>query len=262
MQFDPPLIRGRLLRRYKRFLADVTLETGETVTSHVANPGAMTGLDTPGAEVWLSHHDNPKRKLAHSWELVRVGSGLVGVNAGRPNALVAEALAAGRIPELQGYSHIRREVTVGGSRLDFVLDHTAENTPSPAACYLEVKNVHLKRRRPAEFPDAVTKRGARHLAELAELAVAGRRAVLLYVVQRTDCDSFRVAADIDPDYAAAFAAARRQGVEALCYNCHITEDGIAVDAPLPIDDPFPDPVSKGRQSKAGMQAPMTPLETQ
>lgn len=235
MRFASPLIRGRLVRRYKRFLADITLDTGETITAHVANPGAMTGLDAPGAEVWLSHHDDPKRKLAYSWELVRVETGLVGVNAGRPNALVAEALEAGRIPELTGYSHIRREVTVGESRLDFVLDDRPSGAPSPEACYLEIKNVHLRRTGPAEFPDAVTKRGARHLAELAALGQSGRRAVILYVVQRMDCETFRLAGDIDPAYAAAFHDAVAKGVEALCYRCHITEDGIVIDAPMTMD---------------------------
>lgn len=235
MRFPKPLIRGRLIRRYKRFLADVELESGETVVAHCANPGSMLGLKDPGSDVWLSHHDDPRRKLSYSWELLRVGDTLVGINTALPNRLVAEALDNGVIEELQDYAHIRREVPVGGSRLDFVLDRAHEFSPSEDACYLEVKNVHLKRAEAAEFPDSVTRRGARHLAELAALAKAGKRAVMLFVVQRQDCPSFRLARDIDPAYAEAFEAALAQGVDALCYRCHIDTDQILVKNAIPIE---------------------------
>jgi sugar fermentation stimulation protein A len=230
MKFSPPLARGRLVRRYKRFLADVTLATGETITAHVANPGAMTGLADPGLEIWLSKSDNPKRKLAWSWELARVGRHLVGINAGLPNRLVEEALGLGIIPELSGYAGLRREVRYGtNSRVDFVLSDGSRKD-----CYVEVKNVHLKRGPLAAFPDSVTARGTRHLQELARMAAAGCRAVMLYVVQRADCNAFTIAGDIDPAYAEALAQARRQGVEMLCYTCAIRTTGIRLVKPLRI----------------------------
>jgi sugar fermentation stimulation protein A len=230
MKFSPPLARGRLVRRYKRFLADVTLATGETITAHVANPGAMTGLADPGLEIWLSKSDNPKRKLAWSWELARVGRHLVGINAGLPNRLVEEALGLGIIPELSGYAGLRREVRYGtNSRVDFVLSDGSRED-----CYVEVKNVHLKRGPLAAFPDSVTARGTRHLQELARMAAAGCRAVMLYVVQRADCNAFTIAGDIDPAYAEALAQARRQGVEMLCYTCAIRTTGIRLVKPLRI----------------------------
>jgi sugar fermentation stimulation protein A len=236
MRFPAPLIPATLVRRYKRFLADVTLPSGETVTAHVANPGAMTGLAAPGAKVWLSRSDNPKRKLAWSWELVEVdfggGAELVGVNTAHPNALAAEALAAGLIPELAGYAAARREVRYGrNSRVDFLLED-----PARPACYVEVKNVHLMRRQGhAEFPDAVTARGAKHLDELAAMVAAGHRAVMLFLIQIGSAERFGLAADIDPTYARAFARARAAGVEALAYCCVITTEGIAFARAVDID---------------------------
>lgn len=233
MQFPEPLIPGRLERRYKRFLSDIRLEDGAQAVAHCANPGSMLGLATPGARVWLSPSDNPKRKLRWSWELVEVpsedGDTLVGINTGRANALVAEALAAGRIPELAGYHGLRREVRYGtGSRVDFLLE-------GDTACYLEIKSVTLKRRPGlAEFPDAVTARGKRHLAELAAMVQEGHRAVLLFLAQRGDCERVAVAEDIDPAYAGAFAEARAAGVEILCYNCSLTPAGIEVERRLAV----------------------------
>ena len=230
MEFPDPLVPGRLIARYKRFLADVELTDGGAVVAHVANPGAMTGLAEPGMEVWLAPAHNPARKLRWSWELVRAGGGLVGVNTARPNALAAEAIADGTPPELAGYAAMRREVRYGrNSRIDLLLEDSARGS-----CYVEVKNVHLKRGPAAAFPDAATKRGAKHMAELAAVAQAGGRAAVLYIVQRADCREFRVARDIDPDYGAAFDAARAAGVEALCRACRVTTRGIALDAPLPI----------------------------
>lgn len=232
MRFPTPLLRGRLVRRYKRFLSDVILDSGEEVIAHCANPGAMTGLMEPGAEVWLSESRNPARKLRYSWELVRVGDGLVGINTGLPNAIVAEAIAAGGVPALAGYESIRREVKYGvNSRIDLLL----EDAQRPK-CHVEVKNVHLRRVEDAEFPDCVTLRGAKHLRELASVARDGGRAVLFYLVQRTDCQRMAVAADIDPGYAAAFREAREQGVEVLCYACRLSTDSIELDRPLVVAD--------------------------
>jgi len=235
MRFASPLMPATLIRRYKRFLADVALPGGEEMTVHVANPGAMTGLAAPGATVWLSRSDKPGRKLPYSWELVEVdlGSGpeLVGVNTAHPNPLVGAAIAAGAIPELAGYPALRREVKYGrNSRVDFLLE--ADGKPP---CYVEVKNVHLMRRRGlAEFPDSVTARGAKHLDELGAVVAAGARAVMLYLIQIGSADRLAFARDIDPRYGAAFDRARSVGVEAIAYRCVISAEGIAVAGPVPV----------------------------
>jgi sugar fermentation stimulation protein A len=231
MNLKSPLLRGRFIRRYKRFFADVALDGGETVTAHCPNPGSMLGLAIPDAEAFVSLSDNPKRRLAHTLELVRVNGALVGINTIHPNRIVAEALDGGRLPTLAGYQTIRREVPYGEkSRIDFLLEHETR-----APCYLEVKSVTLSRKSGlAEFPDCVTARGARHLAELAAMAEAGHRAVILFLVQRADCAHFRLAADLDPGYAAVFARAVAMGVEALCYACRVEPEAIALDKPLPI----------------------------
>ena len=235
MRFSAPLMPATLVRRYKRFLADVVLPSGETITVHCANPGAMTGLNVPGARVWLSKSANAARKLPHSWELIEVDLGagveLVGINTGHPNALAGEAIAAGLIPEFAGYATARREVRYGeSSRVDFLL----EGPPRPA-CYVEIKNVHLMRERGlAEFPDAVTRRGARHLAELAAMVAAGHRAVMLFLIQIGSAQCFKLARDIDPAYGQAYDAARRAGVEVIAYRCVISRDGIEVAQPVAI----------------------------
>lgn len=231
MDFPRPLVPARLVRRYKRFLADVELADGRIVTVHCPNPGAMLGLDMPGAEIWLSPAASPTRKLPYTWELVRVGDGLVGINTGHPNALAEEAIRRNHIRELAGYERLRREVNYGvNSRIDLLCERDGA-----AACYVEVKNVHLKRSDAAEFPDCVTARGTKHLGELAAMVEAGYRAVMLYIVQRADCRRFAIAADIDPAYAAGLKQAMRAGVEAICYSCRIDVTGISVIEPLPID---------------------------
>jgi sugar fermentation stimulation protein A len=235
MRFPTPLIPAILVRRYKRFLADVVLPSGEQITVHVANPGAMTGLMAPGARIWLSRSNNPKRKLAHSWELVEVDLGagleLAGINTAYPNLLVAEALALGAIPELAGYGSVRREVKYGkNSRIDLLLEAAGR-----APCYVEVKNVHLMRQPGlAEFPDCVTARGAKHLDELAAMVAAGARAVMLYVIQIGSADRFALADDIDAAYAAAFDRARARGVEAIAWRCALTPEAITVATAVPI----------------------------
>jgi len=225
MRFSVPLVSGRLVRRYKRFLADCRLDSGEEVTAHVANSGSMLGLATPGARVYLARSADPKRKLAWSWQLVEADGALVGIDTGLSNRIVAEAIAEGRIPALAGYRTLRREVPYGArSRVDMLLE--GEGRPP---CYVEVKSVTLSRRPGiAEFPDAVTARGARHLAELAAMVGAGARAVLLYLVQRGDCRLFEIAADIDSAYAAAALAARAAGVEMLVVRAEVSPAGIEI----------------------------------
>lgn len=234
MKLSQPMQRGTLLRRYKRFLADVLLDTGEEITAHCANPGAMLGLDMPGLPVYLSKSDNPKRKLAYSLELVRLPTGLVGINTNLPNKLVAEALAEKRIESLAHYENVNAEVKYGEkSRVDFLL-----TSPGEPDCYLEIKNVHLSRRESlAEFPDCKTARGARHLNELANMVECGHRAMNLFIVQRTDCTEFALASDIDPAYAAAAASAQSRGVEIACYTCSVTEFDISIADALPIIAP-------------------------
>jgi sugar fermentation stimulation protein A len=240
MRFAAELIPATLKRRYKRFLADVELADGSLITVHVANPGAMLGLQAPGATVWLSKSPSATRKLPYSWELIEAdfgaGTELVGVNTMHPNAIVAEALAEQVIPELSGYASIRREVKYGdgqfgkASRVDFLLED-----PARPPCYLEVKNVHMMRRPGlAEFPDAVTARGARHLDELAAMAGSGARAVMLFVIQIGSSRGFSLARDIDPAYGRAFDRARAAGVEALAYTCRLSHDGARLAAPVPI----------------------------
>lgn len=231
MLFPQPLVKARLIKRYKRFLADVILDhSGEETTAHVANSGAMLGLNAPGIEVWLSAAQNPARKLRWSWELARIDGHLVGINTQWPNHLAEEAIRAGVIPELTGYDSLRREVKYGrNSRIDLLLEGAGR-----PKCYVEVKNVHLKRGPAAEFPDAVTVRGAKHLQELSDMVAEGHRAVMLYLVQRGDCDRFSIAADIDPTYSAALKAAREKGVEVVCHSCDITLEGLAVGSSLPL----------------------------
>jgi sugar fermentation stimulation protein A len=237
MRFDSNLIPATLARRYKRFLADVVLDSGDVTTVHVANPGAMTGLDRPLSRVWLSDSRNPLRKYPYSWELVETDLGggpeLIGVNTGQPHQLVAEAIEAGLILELRDYPSVRREVKYGeNSRIDFLLDG-----PVRRPCYLEVKNVHLMRKPGlAEFPDSVTERGAKHLRELAAMRGSGARAVLLFVIQIASADRFAVARDIDPAYAVAFDRARAGGVEMLAWRCNVNLDGIEIAASVPIVD--------------------------
>ena len=229
MRFATPLIEGRLVRSYKRFLADVAFADGRVETVHCPNPGAMTGLAIPDGRVFVSRSPNLKRKLPLTLELVEADGVLVGINTAHPNGLVAEAIADGTIAPLAGYARLRREVAYGkASRVDIVL----EDDDRPRA-YVEVKNVHLMRRPGlAEFPDSVTARGARHLAELAAMSALGHRAVMVFLIQRPDAERFGLAANIDPAYAAAFEAARKAGVEALAYGCAISTDAISVTGPV------------------------------
>ena len=235
MRFPQPLLQGKLISRYKRFFADVMLPGNNPVTAHCANSGSMLSVQAPGSDVWISPATNPERKLKYTWEIIRIGDGLVGINTSLPNGLVAEAIQGGIMPELAGYTTVRREVKYGkNSRIDLLL----ERAGAPK-CYVEVKNVTMKRDlspdAACEFPDAVTARGAKHLVELSDAVREGHRAVMVFLVQRTDSKRFCVAADIDPGYADGLKRALAAGVEVLCYGCSVTPLEIAVAKPLPMD---------------------------
>ncbi len=227
MLFETPLVPARLIRRYKRFLADCRLEDGSEVTAHCANPGSMLGLAEPEQKIWLEPNDDPKKKLKYGWRLVDHENGhFTGVDTSVPNKALRAALLAREIPELAAYETIRPEVKYGeNSRIDFLLTQ-----PGLPDAYVEVKSVTLSRQPGlAEFPDSVTARGTKHLGELSAMAAQGHRAIMLYLVQRTDCDQFALAADIDPAYADAFKTAQAQGVERLVIGTRISSEGVWVD---------------------------------
>ncbi len=237
MKFDPPLVEGRLLRRYKRFLSDIELPGHDApFVAHCPNPGSMMGLAEPGFRVWLTPVTNPKAKLKWRWDLVDSGSSLVCINTGLANRLVPDAIADGHIPELSGYGTIRREVKYGtNSRIDILLED-----PEKPPAYVEIKSVTLRRdTRPkgsglAEFSDSVTKRGTKHLHELTEVKKQGARAIMLFLVLREDCDHFTAARDIDPVYAEALDHARASNVEILCYSALVTTEGMEIGRRLAI----------------------------
>ena len=231
MLLPQPLVRGRLVQRYKRFFADMVLDDGRAITAHCPNPGAMLGVNLPGQGAWVSWSDDPKRKLPWTLQLVEAAGGLVGVNTMLPNRLVAEALASGAIPELSGYATVRPEVKYAeASRVDFLLTH-----PDRPPCWLEVKNVHLSRTPGlAEFPDCVAARSTRHLGDLAAQVAAGDRAVALFVVQRTDCENFKACEDLDPAFARGLTQAARAGVEVLVYACDVTTQGVRIARRIPL----------------------------
>jgi len=212
-----PLIFGTLVKRYKRFFADIVLDDGTEITAHCPNPGAMLGVLNPGNKVVVTKSDNPARKLGYTWQYVEAEGTWVGVNTHLTNEIVADALTKKIIPELSDYTSFTREVKYGiNSRIDFLL--SKEALPP---CYLEVKNVHLKRGGVAQFPDCVTVRGAKHMTELAAIKQQGARCVVLYLVQRMDCTEFSIADDIDPAYAKAASLAKESGVEMLVYACEV-----------------------------------------
>ena len=237
MNFPTPLLRGTLIQRYKRFLADVRLDDGSVVTATCPNTGSMIGLRHPGQTVWLSTSDSPTRKYRHMWEMVEhdLGKGprLVGVNTSHPNRIVAEAIAAGKIKPLAGYATLERERKYGkNSRIDILLTDPAKGT-----AYVEIKNVHMSRKAGrAEFPDSITERGVKHLVELSDMVRAGHRAVMIFLIQRSDVTAFSLARDVDKNYGDAFDLAQAAGVEMMALRCHLTVEGIDVDKPVPIRD--------------------------
>ena len=235
MKFPVPLIEGRLVRRYKRFLADVELADGSMVVAHCANTGSMLGCKEPGCRVWLSASDDPKRKLAWTWELVESDGFLVGIHTGRTNGLVREAIEAGLVPELRGYDAIRAEVPYGGddgkrSRIDLLLEGGGR-----PRCWVEVKNVTAAvERGVALFPDAVTERGQKHLREMMDKVAVGERAVLFFCVQRGDVHEVRPADAIDPRYGQLLRQALAAGVEAIAWRATPTPAEILLAQPIPV----------------------------
>jgi sugar fermentation stimulation protein A len=234
MQFEKPLTPARLISRYKRFLFDAELETGEIITGSCPNTGSMQGLTTPGSRIWLSEHESPTRKYRHVFEMIEADGTTVGVNTAMPNRLAAEAIAAGQVADLGEYAIVRREQKYGrNSRIDLLL-----TDPLKPTTYVEVKNVHFMRSPGlAEFPDTVTARGAKHLEELGDMAEAGHRAVMLYVIQRYDCDRFRICSDLDSFYAKGFERALSRGVEMYALRCRISPYEITSAGLIPIDEP-------------------------
>lgn len=235
MRFQTPLVPGTLIRRYKRFLADVTLADGQEITAHCGNPGSMMGLADPGMRIWLEPNDDPKKKLKFGWRLVEHGNGhFTGVDTAVPNRMLKAALEAREVPGLDVFDTLRAEVPYGEkSRIDFLL-----GSDSAPDTYVEVKSVTLSRQPGlAEFPDSVTARGTKHLQELANMVTQGHRAVMLYLVQRTDCERMTLAQDIDPTYAQGWNAATAAGVETLALDCHISPDAIQLGKPIPMVAP-------------------------
>lgn len=233
MQFNTPLIKGKLIKRYKRFLADVELETGELVTAHCPNTGAMTGCAEPGFEVWLSPSNNPKRKLAFTWELAIDHSGQwIGINTQNANKLVFEAIQNDKISELTGYDSCTSEVKYGeeNSRIDFLLTGSERQN-----CFIEVKSVTLldnAKLKSGIFPDAKTTRGAKHLRELAKIAKNGDRAIIFFCVQHSGIDTVSVAEKIDPVYAEEMQHAIAAGVEVMAYGCKISQEKLYINQRL------------------------------
>lgn len=233
MHFSSKLIQGRFLRRYKRFFVDVELPDAQIVTAHCPNTGSMQGVLMPGAAVYLSQSDDPKRKLRYTWEFVEVDGTFVGVNTQNPNRIVGEALMAGYIPQIAKYDTVKAEVKYGAenSRIDYLL-----TDKQGQQCYVEVKNVHYAKvgqgRKIAIFPDSETTRGVKHLNELMRVVDQGHRAVVVYCLQRSDCDGLRFGVEFDPLYAKTAVLALNHGVEMLPYSCAITEQGITLYKPL------------------------------
>ena len=230
----PPLTRGRILSRYKRFLADIELENGEVVTAHCANTGAMTGCWEPGAPAELSYSNNPKRKLAWTLERVDMGHGWVGVNTSRVNQVVASLVEAGRVPGIDHYQSVQREPTYSApgfprSRFDLLLRRA-----TLADCYVEVKNTTLWQDGMMQFPDAVTERGRKHLTLLAHAAARGNRSIILFAVNRPEGDAVRAAGQIDPAYAETLRQVVTEGVETLAVRLRHTPKGITMGGVLPV----------------------------
>lgn len=233
MIFDPPLVPATLIRRYKRFLFDAELDNGEKITGSCPNTGSMRGLTTPGGRCYLTRHTGGTRKYPHALELVEADNTLVGINTARPNRLVEDAIDRGLIGSLGNYAERKREQKYGvNSRIDILLQD-----PARGLAYVEVKNVHFCRSPGlAEFPDSVTARGAKHLEELGDMAEAGHRAIMVYLIQRNDVERLSLCRDLDPAYAQAFDRAMKRGVEACALRCKITSEQIRAESMVPVEE--------------------------
>lgn len=234
MIFDPPLIEATLIRRYKRFLFDAVLADGTAFTGSCPNTGSMRGLTAPGSRIWFSEHDGPARKYRSRLEMVEADGVMVGINTGLPNRLAEDAIRLGQVSDLAAYPLVRREQKYGRtSRIDLLL-----SDPARGDVYVEVKNVHFSRVPGlAEFPDTVTARGTKHLEELGDMVEAGHRAVMIYLIQRGDCDSLRICHELDPAYGRAFARAITRGVEAYAVKCRVSPAEIRPDGAIRMDEP-------------------------
>jgi sugar fermentation stimulation protein A len=231
--FDPPLTTATLVQRYKRFLFDALLPDGTAMTGSCPNTGSMRGLTTPGSRIWMSEHDSPTRKYRHMLEIVEADGTMVGINTGLPNRLAEEAIRLGLVSDLHTYEHSAREQKYGrNSRIDILL-----SDPERGRAYVEVKNVHFSRSPGlSEFPDSPTTRGAKHLDELGDMVEAGHRAVMIYLVQRDDCDRLRICREFDPAYARAFDRAMSRGVEAYAVKCQVSPTQIRPTGLMTVDE--------------------------
>lgn len=227
MKFKIPLIHGTLIKRYKRFLSDIKLDDGTIIVAHCTNSGSMKTCIEEGAEVYLSPATDPKRKTKYTWEMIKLNGNWVGVNTMHPNLIAFEAIKTNQIKQLTGYNHIQREVKSGKSRIDIMAQNKYET------CFIEVKNVTMKDGRYARFPDAVTTRGKKHLDELIALKKEGIRAVMLYIIQRSDVDVFTPAHEIDPNYAKALKNAYKNGVEIIALRVKVSPTEIIIDKEIP-----------------------------
>lgn len=229
MKFNTPLIHGRLIQRYKRFLADVKLDNGDIITAHCTNSGSMKSCLEDNAEVYLTPIDDPKRKTKFTWEMIKINGDWVGINTGNPNKLAFEAIQNGEIEKLKGYTEVQREVKFGDSRFDVMAKNDKET------CFIEVKNVTYKEGNYALFPDAVTSRGKKHLETLDKVKEQGMRAVMLYIIQRVDVDIFAPAIEIDPDYAKSLKNAYTKGVEIIPMQVKVSPEKIELLKELPFE---------------------------
>jgi sugar fermentation stimulation protein A len=234
MYFNSPLLPAVLVQRYKRFLFDAVLEDGRAITGSCPNTGSMRGLTAPGSRIWLSQHDSSTRKYRHMLEMVEVGDTTIGINTGLPNRLAEEAIRAGQVSDLHLYAKVERERKYGrNSRIDLLL-----SDPQRGLAYVEVKNVHFSRIQGlAEFPDSPTKRGAKHLEELGDMVEMGHRGIMVYLIQRDDCDRLSICEEFDPLYASAFRYARQRGVEVFAVQCRVSPQQIVPAGLIAMDEP-------------------------